>query len=34
VVTLDGDGQHDPDDIPRLLAASEPEARALVIAAA
>jgi len=24
VVTLDGDGQHDPDDIPRLLAASEP----------
>ena len=22
VLTLDGDGQHDPDDIPRLLAAS------------
>src|SRR3989442_264861 len=31
VVTLDGDGQHDPDDIPRLLAASEPEPDALVI---
>src|SRR3989442_12537350 len=31
VVTLDGDGQHDPDDIPRLLAASEPEPGALVI---
>jgi flavin-dependent dehydrogenase len=31
VVTLDGDGQHDPDDIPRLLAASEPEPRALVV---
>src|SRR5207245_9700664 len=31
VVTLDGDGQHDPDDIPRLLAASEPKPDALVI---
>jgi flavin-dependent dehydrogenase len=31
VVTLDGDGQHDPDDIPRLLAASTADSRALVI---
>src|SRR3989442_9897003 len=31
VVTLDGDGQHDPDDIPRLLAAAEPKPDALVI---
>jgi glycosyltransferase involved in cell wall biosynthesis len=31
VVTLDGDGQHDPEDIPRLLAASEAEPDALVI---
>jgi flavin-dependent dehydrogenase len=31
VVTLDGDGQHDPDDIPRLLAASDADPQALVI---
>jgi flavin-dependent dehydrogenase/glycosyltransferase involved in cell wall biosynthesis len=31
VVTLDGDGQHDPDDIPRLLAASATDSQALVI---
>ena len=31
VVTLDGDGQHDPDDIPRLLKAAVEEPRALVI---
>ena len=31
VVTLDGDGQHDPDDIPRLLAASEPKPDALAL---
>ena len=31
VVTLDGDGQHDPDDIPRLLAAAEAMPRALVV---
>jgi flavin-dependent dehydrogenase/glycosyltransferase involved in cell wall biosynthesis len=31
VVTLDGDGQHDPDDIPRLLAASAADPRALII---
>jgi flavin-dependent dehydrogenase len=31
VVTLDGDGQHDPDDIPRLLAASADDPGALVI---
>ena len=31
VVTLDGDGQHDPDDIPRLLAASATDPQALVI---
>jgi len=31
VVTLDGDGQHDPDDIPRLLSASAADSRALVI---
>ena len=31
VVTLDGDGQHDPDDIPRLLAASDADPHALVI---
>jgi len=31
VVTLDGDGQHDPDDIPRLLSASDADPRALVI---
>jgi flavin-dependent dehydrogenase/glycosyltransferase involved in cell wall biosynthesis len=31
VLTLDGDGQHDPDDIPRLLAASADLPRALVI---
>jgi flavin-dependent dehydrogenase len=31
VVTLDGDGQHDPDDIPRLLATSAADPRALVI---
>jgi Glycosyl transferase family 2 len=31
VVTLDGDGQHDPDDVPRLLAAAEAMPRALVV---
>ena len=31
VVTLDGDGQHDPDDIPRLLAVASESPRALVI---
>ena len=31
VVTLDGDGQHDPDDIPRLLAASAAVPRAVII---
>jgi len=31
VVTLDGDGQHDPDDIPRLLKVAEEEPDALVI---
>lgn len=31
VVTLDGDGQHRPEDIPRLLAAHRRERRALVI---
>ncbi|RMG56525.1 MAG: glycosyltransferase family 2 protein [Gammaproteobacteria bacterium] len=30
-VTLDGDGQHDPADIPRLLAAARANPRALVI---
>ena len=31
VVTLDGDGQHDPDDIPLLLAAAERAPDALVV---
>jgi len=31
VVTLDGDGQHDPDEIPRLLAASAQVPDALVV---
>ncbi|HVC12753.1 MAG TPA: glycosyltransferase family 2 protein [Burkholderiales bacterium] len=31
VVTLDGDGQHPPEDIPRLLAAHRLEPRAIVI---
>jgi hypothetical protein len=31
VVTLDGDGQHDPDEIPRLLSAAAQEPTALVI---
>jgi 2-polyprenyl-6-methoxyphenol hydroxylase-like FAD-dependent oxidoreductase len=31
VVTLDGDGQHDPDEIPRLLKAAVEEPRALVV---
>jgi len=31
VVTLDGDGQHDPEDIPRLLKAAVEEPGALVI---
>jgi glycosyltransferase involved in cell wall biosynthesis len=31
VVTLDGDGQHDPDDIPRLLKAAVEEPGAFVI---
>jgi glycosyltransferase involved in cell wall biosynthesis len=30
-LTLDGDGQHDPDEIPRLLAASTREPDALVV---
>ena len=30
VVTLDGDGQHDPDDLPRLLTAAEKAPDALV----
>jgi 2-polyprenyl-6-methoxyphenol hydroxylase-like FAD-dependent oxidoreductase len=31
LVTLDGDGQHDPDEIPRLLKAAVEEPRALVV---
>jgi GT2 family glycosyltransferase len=31
VVTMDGDGQHDPDDLPRLLAAAAEAPDALVI---
>lgn len=31
IVTLDGDGQHDPDDIPRLLAAARATPRALIL---
>jgi 2-polyprenyl-6-methoxyphenol hydroxylase-like FAD-dependent oxidoreductase len=31
VVTLDGDGQHDPDEIPRLVKAAVEEPRALVV---
>lgn len=31
VVTLDGDGQHDPRDIPRLLAASQRDPGSLII---
>jgi glycosyltransferase involved in cell wall biosynthesis len=31
IVTIDGDGQHDPDDIPRLVAAAERDRRAIVI---
>ena len=31
VVTMDGDGQHDPDDLPRLLAAAAQAPDALVI---
>lgn len=31
VVTLDGDGQHDPDEIPRLLKAAVEDPRALVV---
>jgi GT2 family glycosyltransferase len=31
VVTMDGDGQHDPDDLPRLLAAATQAPDALVI---
>ncbi|HEY7252085.1 MAG TPA: glycosyltransferase family 2 protein, partial [Methylomirabilota bacterium] len=31
VVTLDGDGQHDPDDIPRLLKVAVEEPRSLVV---
>lgn len=33
VITLDGDGQHNPEDIPRLLAQHEATADAVVIAA-
>jgi Glycosyl transferase family 2 len=31
VVTLDGDGQHDPDAIPTLLAAADPGERVIVV---
>jgi glycosyltransferase involved in cell wall biosynthesis len=31
IVTLDGDGQHDPNDIPRLLAASQRRPHSLII---
>jgi glycosyltransferase involved in cell wall biosynthesis len=31
VVTLDGDGQHNPEDIPRLVAAADAHAGAIVI---
>ncbi len=33
VITIDGDGQHAPEDIPRLLAVAQREPRAVVIAA-
>ena len=33
VLTFDGDGQHDPDDIPALLAAARAAPRALVVGA-
>jgi glycosyltransferase involved in cell wall biosynthesis len=33
VLTMDGDGQHDPDDIPRLLAAARQFPAALIIGA-
>lgn len=33
VVTLDGDGQHDPDELPRLLAASDRRPGELVVGA-
>lgn len=33
VITLDGDGQHDPAEIPQLLRAAESEADTLIIAA-
>jgi len=33
IVTLDGDGQHDPEDIPRLLAAAENHPGTIVIGA-
>jgi glycosyltransferase involved in cell wall biosynthesis len=31
IVTMDGDGQHDPDDIPRLIIAAENQPNRLVI---
>lgn len=31
IVTLDGDGQHDPDDVPRLLDAAAAAPRALIV---
>lgn len=31
IVTLDGDGQHNPDDIPRLLAASQRQPGSIII---
>lgn len=33
VITLDGDGQHDPADIPRLIAAATANPHAIIIAA-
>lgn len=33
VVTLDADGQHEPEDVPRLLAAHQSDPRAMVIGA-
>jgi len=33
VVTLDGDGQHDPEELPRLLAAADRRAHQLIVGA-